>query len=126
MPTFTTDLCLWSVPLFSVVCSVSWILKPWHISAYSKVTKGQFTYLCFMKNASPGWMGRSEGKNFKGARKGQRVETNSKTEVNYFFSIIDSLDEGEKCRTFFKYSWFDLIFSIDCINSWEEKVCIHI
>lgn len=69
-------------------------------------------------------MGWSEGKNFKRALKGQRVETDSKTEVNSFFSIIDNLEEVGKCRTSFKYSWFDLIFSIDCINSWEEKVCI--
>lgn len=36
--------------------------------------------------------------------KGQRVETDNKTEVNSFFSIIDNLEEGGKCRTFFKYS----------------------
>ena len=39
---------------FPVVCSVSWILKPWHISVCSEVIKGQFPYLCFIKNAIPG------------------------------------------------------------------------
>lgn len=49
-------------------------------------------------------MGWSEGKNFKRALKGQRVETDGKTEVNSFFSIIDNLEEVGKCRTSFKYS----------------------
>lgn len=53
LPVVVTDLCLCSVPFTSVVCSVSWILKSWQISVCCEVIKGQFNYICFIKNASP-------------------------------------------------------------------------
>ena len=52
------------------------------------------------------------------------VETDSKTEVNFFSPLLTVQREGGNVKHFLNIlSWF-YFFSIHCINSWEDKICL--
>lgn len=60
LPVVVTDLCLCPVPFTSVVCSVSWILKSWHISVVRLLKVSLIIYVLLRMLALIEWGGPKE------------------------------------------------------------------